>query len=198
MTAKEDRSGRWTLLTDHLTIRIAESTSEDITFLYQLWTNPNVMRFVGFPYGLRTSHNEIKIQLDEYAQQCGSGEFDRVLLVRRATSNELIGECKLGYPDETGLAKTDIKLLPEFQGLGYGKEVKINLVDYLFVNTECHGIQATPNQGNIASIKMQEAVGGRRVGESCYHFPDKMKPFTCDVPYYEYVVTRVEWMSRSV
>ena len=51
----------------------------------------------------------------------------------------------------------------------------------------------TPNRENIASIKMQEAVGGRRVREGIYQFPENMKDCTINVPYFEYVVDRVTW-----
>jgi hypothetical protein len=40
---------------------------------------------------------------------------------------------------------------------------------------------------------MQEAVGGRRIREGCYKFPESMKAYTIDVPYYEYIVFREDW-----
>jgi hypothetical protein len=44
---------------------------------------------------------------------------------------------------------------------------------------------------------MQEAVGGQRVAEGVFNFPDKMKSWTCDVPYYEYRVTRKDWEKKG-
>lgn len=199
MSVHDKEPNHWSLNTVRLTIRPAIATTDDINFLYRLWTNPEVMRFVGFPGGLQTSHSEIKKQLDQYANQFGNGEFDRVLLVCRDHTDdtnetiEIIGECKLGFPDDCGVAKTDVKFLPEFQGMGYGKEVKKKLVEYLFTRTDCRSILATPNQLNIASVKMQEAVGAKRVGDGCHQFPDNMKSFTCDVPYFEYEVRREDW-----
>lgn len=95
-----------------------------------------------------------------------------------------IGECRLGTPDAQGLSETDIKLLPEFWGQGYGKEVKRGLLTYLFTRTECLVAQATPNVDNLASIRLQEAVGGRRVGESIHEFPREMQSLTCPVHCY--------------
>lgn len=40
--------------TVRLIIRPAMVDNKDIAFLDRLWTNPDVMRFVGFPSGLRT------------------------------------------------------------------------------------------------------------------------------------------------
>jgi len=179
----------WILTTKNLQICIATATNENISFLFSLWTNPDVMKFVGFPQGLRITKDEIKIQLQkEYPD-----EFDRVLLVSMKNSNTLIGNCKLGSPDENNIAHTDVKLMPEFQGHGCGTEIKQVLLNYLFKNTNCDSVKGTPNKNNIASIKMQEAVGGKRIKECCHHFPDSMKEYTTDVHFYEYLVYRSDW-----
>ncbi len=47
--------------------------------------------------------------------------------------------------------------------------------------------------GNIASIKMQEAVGGVRIGEDVYEFPESMREFTTPVHCYIYRVYRNAW-----
>ena len=44
-------------------------------------------------------------------------------LVQRLDGGHLIGECKLASPDDDRIAHTDIKLLPEFWGNGYGREL---------------------------------------------------------------------------
>ena len=69
-------------------------------------------------------------------------------------------------------------------------------MDYLFTHTKCRGVRGTPNRKNEASIRMQEAVGARRVAEGCYHFPEEMRSYTTDVPYFEYVVERDVWVGR--
>ena len=183
----------WSIQTKRLEIRKTSAINENISFLYSLWTNPDIMKFVGYPQGLRISEEDIKKQLQkEYLD-----EFNRVLLVFLKDSNIPIGECKLGSPDKNNIAYTDIKLLPEYQGKGFGSEIKRALIDYLFTNTQCKAIKGTPNRNNIASIKMQEAVGGKRVKEGCYHFPEDMKEYTTDVPFYEYLVFRSDWENRA-
>lgn len=43
--------------TERLAIRTA--TKEDVELLYALWTNPQVMRSVGFPHGLRVTRRKL-------------------------------------------------------------------------------------------------------------------------------------------
>ncbi len=58
-------------------------------------------------------------------------------------------------------------------------------------------MEATPNVGNTASIRMQEAVGGVRVGEAVAEFPESMRGFTTPVRHYIYRVERCRWNRRS-
>ncbi len=157
----------------------------------QLWTDGEVMKYVGFPNGDDTNPKRIEAYLNKQAD----GYFDRVLLAC-LSDGTAIGECKLCPPDEKNLAHTDIKLHPNHWGSRYGIEIKQALIDYLFTHTGCDGVFASPNQSNIASIKMQEAVGAKKVAEGIYQFPESMKEWTCDVPYYEYVVDRATWETK--
>ena len=111
-------------------------------------------------------------------------------------SNAPIGECKLGLPNEEGVAHTDVKLLPAFWGKGFGVEIKQGLVDYLFTHTSCNSIEASPNRSNIASQKMQEKVGAKRIREGTYHFPEHMRSFTKPVELFIYRLDRSEWEKR--
>jgi len=96
-------------------------------------------------------------------------------------------------PDDGGISRTDVKLLPEFWGCRYGAEVKQGLVDYLFAHTDCQAIEGTPNIKNHASIKMQEAVGAVRIGQNTFRFPESMASFTTPVHHYIYHVFRQDW-----
>lgn len=183
----------WSLQTPRLTIRRAAASHQDIALLLRLWTHPTVMKNVGFPTGLPTDARQIEEQL----QNQPAGEYDSVLLAAIKGVGELIGECKLGYPDADGIAHTDIKLLPEYWRNGYGVEIKQALLSYLFRNTPCRQVKATPNVNNPASIRMQQAVGARKTGEGVYRFPEKMADWTTDVPYLEFTVFREDWLRRA-
>jgi RimJ/RimL family protein N-acetyltransferase len=57
-------------------------------------------------------------------------------------------------------------------------------------------VEATPNVDNIASIKMQEAVGAVRVGEAVYTFPESMQAYTVPVHHTIYRLYRSTWAER--
>ena len=114
-------------------------------------------------------------------------------MVVRKTTRQALGECLMGRPDEDGIARTDIKLLPEFWGHGYGLELKRGLLDYLFRHTDSVAVEATPNVQNAASIAMQEAVGGIRIREAVHEFPESTRDYTIPVHHYVYRVERLRW-----
>jgi RimJ/RimL family protein N-acetyltransferase len=172
--------------TERLSIRTA--TRGDIPFLLQLWNDGRVMRFVGFPQGLQATSEQLAKQLEREPE----GVFDRVLIVTLG-SGMAIGQCKLGSPDSDGIAETDVKLHPDHWRQGYGTEVKRGLLGYLFANTDCIAVQATPNRENAASLRMQEAVGGKIVGEGLDKAPPGSEGYRCDVAYLIYRVDRTDW-----
>jgi RimJ/RimL family protein N-acetyltransferase len=189
-----DQSVEWSLNTIRLTMRRAKPCQRDIALLLELWSDPAVMCHVGFPSGLRTSSEKIEQQLREQK----TGEFDCVLIIMISSTIEPIGQCELGYPDAAGVAHTDIKLLPKYWGNGYGKEIKLALLEYLFSHTACQQVRVTPNKYNIASIKLQESVGGHQTGEGLYQFPERMRDYTTEVRYFEYTVFREDWIKAHL
>lgn len=182
--------------TNRLTIRIA--TPEDAAMYFSLWTNPAVTTNVGFPYGIPTTLPEISDTLyaQDKARQQDDSPFGKLLVVGVRATGETIGECKMYLPDAQGIAKTDVKLLPDFWGHKYGVEVKRGLVDHLFTHSDCAVVQATPNVKNAASIKMQEAVGGKRVGEAVFEPPPEKMAYLTSIHYYIYHVFREDWEKR--
>lgn len=152
------------------------------------------MKLVDSPRGLSITANQVA---DDLANQKSSGAFDRCLLVELRGTEEVIGECRMGSPDEAGVAETDVKLFPEHWGHRYGVEVKRGLVDYLFATTDCGSVQATPNVENLASIAMQEAVGGVRVGEVTFETPEGIRDQMTAVHSYVYEVHRENWESGT-
>ncbi len=176
------------LETERLVIRRARA--EDADMYYALWTDPRVMTNVGFPQGLRITRQEV---LDKIVNTASGDEFGVLLVVTLREDGQEIGECKMYRPDDQGISRTDVKLLPRFWGNKYGVEVKRALVDHLFTYTDCDAVEGTPNIENIASIKMQEAVGGVQVGQSIYEFPENMRDYTKTVRCYIYLVFRDVW-----
>ncbi|UCG25526.1 MAG: GNAT family N-acetyltransferase [Chloroflexota bacterium] len=174
-------------------LRIRAARLADAELLYRLWTDARVMTNVGYPMGLKMSSREIE---DGIREQDPATEYGRYLIAGLQANGRAIGECKMILPDEDGVSRTDVKLLPEFWGYKYGVEIKQALVDYLFKHTSCLAVEGTPNVNNIASIQMQEAVGAVRVGEDTYRFPESMAEFTAPVHNYIYQVLRSDWERR--
>jgi RimJ/RimL family protein N-acetyltransferase len=181
------QSSAWVFETNRLKVRVA--AKDDVDLYYALWTNPQVMRNVGFPQGLRITRSEIM----EMLSGGGKSEFDQLLVVELKDSGQAIGECKVSQPNELGIAEPDIKLLPAYWGQGYGSECWRGLVAYQFKHTDCQAIQTTPNVDNKAAIMLYEATGARRVGEEVYHFPDAMRDYTMPVHSYIYRLDRTDW-----
>ena len=173
--------------TERLIVRTASEADADM--FYALWTTPEVMRNVGFPNGLRITLNEIQRNIAKQSET----EFGKYLVITLKATDQAIGECKLAYPNQENIAEPDIKLLPAFWGHKYGVEVWHTLVRYQFTHTNCDIVQTTPNVRNIASIKMQESLGGVCVGEDTYHFPEEMHDYTTPVHHYIYQVYRADW-----
>jgi len=174
--------------TSRLVIQLAEP--EDAHILHTLWTDPRVMRNVGFPKGLPITEDEIRQDI----LRRDNSEFEQLLIIRIKHTGTAVGQCIMHSPNEDGISETDVKLFPTYWGQRFGSEIKQGLVDYLFTHTDCKVVQATPNVGNIASVKMQEAVGGVKVGESVYEFPESMREYTTPVHHYIYHVTRENWL----
>lgn len=179
--------------TERLYIRRAEPVPADIDLFCSLWNNPEVMHWVGFPEGLGMPPDGMEKVLSENSED----PLNAKLVVVRRADGVPIGECKLGTPDDNGVCETDVKLLPPFQGGGYGTELKRGLINYLFTRTKCTTVRATPNRENVASQKMQERVGAKRVGQGVFRFKEPMGVPTCEVPYYVYEIKREEWANRQ-
>jgi RimJ/RimL family protein N-acetyltransferase len=176
--------------TDRLLIRIA--TEGDLSLFHTLWTNPQVMVHVGFPQGIPLSLDEMKAKPFKVRES----EFGHPLVVELKATGEGIGECKLSQPDEAGISEPDIKLLPAFWGQKYGSEVWEGLLAYQFEHTDCLAVQTTPNVANKGAIRMYEAAGAVREGESVYHFPESMQAYTTPVHYYIYRLYRQVWEEK--
>ncbi len=151
------------------------------------------MIYVGYPQGLRITQEEIVKSITE---QDLTRPFGRYLIIDIKATSLSIGECKMYMPDEEGISRTDVKIAPEHWGYKYGVEVKQALVDYLFEHTGCLSVEGTPNVNNIASIKMQEAVGAVRLSEEMYQFPVAMAAYTTPVHHYIYQLYRPTWEQR--
>ena len=59
-------------------------------------------------------------------------------------------------------------------------------------------VEGTPNIDNIASIKLQESVGARKVDEGVFEFPESKADYTCPVHHFVYYVFREDWERNNL
>ena len=177
--------------TDRLRVRAA--CPDDVELIHSLWTDPRVMTFVGFPNGLRTSHDEIRSQLEREARDPAWG----LLIVEREQDRRAIGQAHLARPDADGVSEPDIKLLPEFWRQTYGREAWKGLIDHTFANADCLVVQGTPNAANTASIRMMESCGMVRSARGRIEPAESMAAFAEAVEHYVYRMTREDWQKTS-
>ncbi len=176
--------------TVRLVVRLA--TVEDVDLIHDLWNDPRVMTYVGFPQGLRITRERL------VEQYLAGDEFQRPLIVELRETGQAIGQCKMERSNEDGVVEPDVKLLPAFWGHKYGVEAWKGLLAYEFAHTDCDAVVASPNVENIASIRMQKAAGAVCVDEGVYEFPESMRDYTIPVHYYVYRLSREVWECGSV
>ena len=178
--------------TPRLHVRPADTAAA--AWIRALWSDPRVTAFVGFPQGIPTSTREIEAQIERNLGR----PLKRLLIAERVTDDLPIGQVKLGEPDSEGVSEPDIKLLPSFWRLGYGRELWGAMIDHLFRTTECKTVQGTPNIRNIASIRMMESAGMVRVGEGTFEPSGPLRSSMTAVPHYVYQIARQAWDVQSV
>lgn len=174
--------------TPRLVVRPA--TESDAPFIAALWSDPCVMRHVGFPCGIPTARVDVPARL-----RSGAG-LSALLVAELADGSLPIGQGLIGKPDAQGVTEPDIKLAPTWWGRGYGRELWAGLIDQAFACSSCGVVRGTPNVANVASIRMQASAGMRCVGEGIARFPASMAAFTEPVPYLVYEIRREEWLGR--
>ncbi len=175
------------LETEHLTVKLPEP-ARAADFM-RIWSDPAIMSNVGFPQGL-TGLNLQSMEEDIRKSDREGRLFDRPLAVHIKKTSCFAGECVVGMPGKDLVSKTDIKLLREYQGAGYGSELKSALVNYIFSNTKARAVSAGPNRSNTASIRMQEKCGGVRIAACRYEPSERMRALhgAESVDYYLYMI----------
>ena len=176
-----------TFETERLYIKKAEPILKDSEILTRLHNNPEVMKYVGFPDGLNTTTKKEKSEIEKKYNT-----DDAKLLVYTKNNNSCIGSCKIGIQNKKKFCEIDYKLFPKFQGLAYGTEIIKGLAKFIFETKKYKGIETTPNKNNIASQKICEKIGMKKIGEGLWKAPEN-KQNIIDVPFYTYQITNEQY-----
>lgn len=142
-------------------------TRDDFKFLKSMWENGEVMKFVGWPNGLKQPDKNIYDWIDN----CQTKDKLRFVIEDKETARP-IGETgyrlDIDYPfaESKKSAAPDIKLIPEFWGKGLATEALSAMIDYIFKNTDVEIVQMAPNVKNEAALALYKKLGFKKIGKS--------------------------------
>lgn len=135
------------------TIRIHESTYQDVKLVKQLWSNPEVMTYVGFPDGLHLSDEAYKAWFSDLQNNPHAKHF--------VIAHEDYGFCgeTFYHFNDSQHVQLDIKLLPHAWGLGIASYALTNtLVKVFSINPEAVA-HVDPHVENSAAIALYKRLG---------------------------------------
>ena len=155
-----------TLTTSRLTLR--RFTWEDFDLLLELYTDPEVMRYVG---GVKT-RDEVEAAmktrvLDYYDQFPGLGMW---ATIERATG-ACIGTHLLNHIQGEAYIQVGYVLLSRYWGRGYATEMTVALLRYGFTELALPEIDAITDLPNLASQHVLSKAGLERKGERFLSHP---------------------------
>ena len=146
---------------------LRQPKESDFSFLKKMWENGEVMKYVGFPKGLKQSDNKIKKWIEDW---CIPDKL-RLVIEDRKTKKP-IGE--IGYRIEKNypyiknkkVAALDIKIGdPNFWGKGVATETLGTLIEKLKKTSDIDIFKVTPNIENKAALKLYEKLGFKKIGK---------------------------------
>lgn len=155
-------------------LRVRPAERRNLPFLLSLWNDPRVMRYAGAKHGKGWNEQDIENWYQRYLKRAKPGEPEEIQLIVELLDGTPIGEsgcgkvrkgwsCK-GYAPPAGklVGMTDVKLLPNYWGKGYGTEAMREVVKYLFTRTLLDIILVPPHKENVAAIRVYEKSGFRK------------------------------------
>ncbi|MGE5561672.1 MAG: GNAT family N-acetyltransferase [Chloroflexota bacterium] len=153
-------------------VRLRPFRPADVPGLVRLWTDGRVMANVGFPNGLAFDLAKAERLFED--RYVGVDFVHKGLhLAVTDQSGAFLGEAFVGRanglnaPDRAAgaagalppLSEPDVKLLPEFWGRGFGREIWQLLLDYTFANVPVDVVQVTPRVDNERATRLYASLG---------------------------------------
>jgi len=128
--------------------------------------DPEVMRFIGDGHVLDRA--ESAAMLASFRRSWGEHGFGRWAVERRS-DGAFAGFCGVGFlssfPEVIGEPEIGWRLRRSFWGVGYATEAAIASRDDFFRTTEYDHLISLSNPGNVASERVMEKLGMRRVDD---------------------------------
>lgn len=147
--------------TERLIIRPFELTDAEAFSAYR--SDVAVARYQGWeaPYPL-----EKAIEFIQHMQQWKPemlGEWLQLAIVRK-DSGAMIGDCAFYILKDGRQAEIGLTLTQDAQGFGFGREVTLRLLAYLFDDLNMQRVRANCDPRNVPAWGVLERVGMRREG----------------------------------
>ena len=163
------------------TVHIKLTQKEDLAYVQQLWADPAVMYYVGFPDGLHESMEHLENQWLPWVQNAPNRQHYSIYA-------DSIGYCGESFydVDDHGLACMDIKILPCARGKGFAYAGLSYALNQVFTQTSATGAYVDPNPDNTKAIRLYERLGFHRTNRA-EHLDDP------GCPYIYMELTRTDW-----
>lgn len=138
-------------------LHLTELEASDVQFVYDLFTDPDCIRFIG-DRGIRNLSDASKYLqdrlIDSYKKH-GVGLYKVTL----KTDSEPMGICGLVKRDEANPPDIGFAFLPEFRSGGFCTEAAQAVLDWAKSNQVSDTILAYTSPDNQASIRVLEKIG---------------------------------------
>jgi RimJ/RimL family protein N-acetyltransferase len=130
---------------------------EDVDLLHQLWTDPDVRRYLWDDIVITRERAEETIQdmLSAVADRLG------MWVITEPRLQEVAGFCALIRREGESDPELMYGLAPRFWGQGLATEASRALLTYAFGSLECTRVSAATDVPNSASVKVMERLGFR-------------------------------------
>ena len=117
----------------------------------------------GYPLGSSLLRAELTLAAD--AQQSPHGAFGTYQVIRRA-DDHVIGDVGfMGPPDATGAVSVGCGIIEDARGQGYATEALAAVLEWAREQSGLTCMLADTTRSNLASQRLLERVGLRRIGE---------------------------------
>ena len=143
------------ITTDRLLL--SELESSDKQFVYDLFTDPDCLRFIG-DRGIKNLSDAKKYLQDRLIDSYMKYGFG-LYKVTLHTDSEPMGVCGLVKREETKPPDIGFAFLPSFRSAGFCTEAAQAVLDWARANNISSEILAYTNPDNHASIRVLEKIG---------------------------------------
>ena len=151
-----------------------------------LWENGDVMQYVGYPDGLGKTDAYYNHLLDKLETN-----NNIIYTAIEGKDGAYMGEAKIAFPNDDGICKPDLKLLPEYRGKGFGFEAWNMIIDRTGCRWPDASLIVTPNIENKRAINMYHKLGFKFDGKVQIWHPQADQTNAVPVHYRKMIRTKI-------